>query len=87
MRIAFHKNFEKEYRKLRESEKRRVKAHLALFIKDPFVPLLNNHPLKGTYTGYRSINVGGDLRAIYKSVGRDTAVFTVIGRHGKLYSS
>ncbi len=87
MNIVFHRNFEKEYKKLRKSEKQRAMAQLSLFEKDPFAPLLSNHPLKGKYVGYRSVSIGDDLRAIYRLIGRGTAIFVVIGMHSKLYSS
>ena len=65
-------------------EKEKFKNRLMLFGQDEFNPILNNHPLKGKYQGYRSINVTGDLRAIYK---RETnvAIFVIIGSHSRLY--
>lgn len=80
MRIVLHGNFEKQYRALRPGQKEKCSERLDLFLKDQF------HPLKGTYKGYRSINVGGDLRAIYRLLDRETAVFVTIDTHGKLYS-
>ena len=64
MNIRFHKNFEKQYKKLKEREQKKVRQKLELFLKNPFNPLLNNHSLKGRYADYRSINITGDLRAI-----------------------
>ena len=87
MTVLFHKNFEKDYRKLRESEKDKFKERLALFLRDPFNPLLNNHPLKGKYQNYFSINITGDLRAIYKVIKSNIVIFITIGTHSKLYSS
>lgn len=86
MKIIFHKNFEKQYKKLRPQEKRRCKKQLNLFLQNTHHPLLNNHPLHGTYKHYRSIHVGGDLRAIYKIIGTDVAYFVTLGTHSELYS-
>ncbi len=86
MKILFHRNFEKQYRRLREREKSRCKERLAIFLKDPFSATLNNHPLHGTYKGYRSINVAGDLRAIYKMIEPDVFLFVAVDSHSKLYS-
>lgn len=47
-------------------------------------PLLNNHPLYGKWEGCWSINVTGDIRAIYKTEGF-IAIFLEIGSHGQLY--
>lgn len=85
MRIILHRNFEKQYRKLIAGEKRRVKERLALFLRDEFDPILNNHPLRGKYKGYRSINISGDLRAIYKFQSSETRLFVAVDTHSNLY--
>lgn len=85
MRIILHGNFRKRYRKLRDEERRRFRKRRDLFLKNPFHPALNNHPLHGAYLGYRSINVGGDLRVIYEAVDRFTAQFILIDTHSNLY--
>ena len=85
MKIRFHRNFEKQYKKLRVSEKEKIKERLALFIQDEFAPILNNHPLNGEHKGYRSINITGDFRAIYKRVFSDTRVFAAVDSHSNLY--
>ena len=85
MTIRFHKEFEKQFQKLRKNQKTKVKERLAIFLDDPFAPLLNNHPLQGAYRGYRSINIGGDLRAVYRLIASDTAVFVTVGKHAALY--
>ena len=47
MTIQLHKNFEKQYKKLKAREGQKVKDRLQLFLENPFNPSLNNHPLKG----------------------------------------
>jgi len=86
MKIRFHYNFKRQYRKLRGNEKKKFKERRNIFLIDPYHPLLNNHPLKGKYEGYRSINIGGDLRALYKRLENDVVLFAEIGSHGNLYS-
>ncbi len=85
MIIYLHNDFEKRYSKLNKKEREKCKTRLNLFRIDPFSPLLNNHPLHGIYEGYRSINIGGDLRAIYKLTQKDVAMFIAIGTHAHLY--
>ncbi len=85
MKIVFHQNFEKRYTKLAAAAQWRVKERLALFLADEFDPILNNHPLRGAYKGYRSINIAGDLRAIYKFQSIEVRIFVTLGTHGKLY--
>jgi addiction module RelE/StbE family toxin len=84
MKIILHKNFIKEFKKLKESERTRFKERRDLFLLDEFNPVLNNHPLRGNYIGYRSINITGDLRAIYKKQ-NNVAIFVTINSHSNLY--
>ncbi len=86
MKICFHKNFERQYRKLTKREQKKVQERLELFLENPFDPQLNNHPLRGKYTDYRSINTTGDLRAVYKFISEEECVFVAAGSHSKLYS-
>lgn len=86
MKIILHKNFEKQYKKLRSNEKKRFKERKDIFLKNPYDPIFNNHPLQGKYKGYRSINVGGDLRVVYELIDKDIAYFVAIDKHNKLYS-
>lgn len=86
MKIVLHRNFEKQYKKLRPKEQNRFKERRDVFLNDPFDPVLNNHPLRGRYKGYRSINVTGDLRAVYRLLNDDTVLFVAIDSHSNLYS-
>ena len=48
-------------------------------------PELRIHPLKGNYGGYWSMNVNGDIRALYKMQGDAIIIFALIGTHSQLY--
>lgn len=85
MKLYFHKNFEKQYKLLNVKQKQKTWERLKLFLDNPFNSVLNNHPLKGKYLDYRSINIGGDLRAIYKFINNNESIFVAIGSHNKLY--
>ncbi|MDP2586534.1 MAG: type II toxin-antitoxin system mRNA interferase toxin, RelE/StbE family [Candidatus Komeilibacteria bacterium] len=89
MKISFHKNFIKQLKKLSVKERQQTKERLALFLESPFHEQLNNHPLKGKYLGFRSINIKGDLRAVYKSISESDqeCIFVLIGNHSQLYSN
>ena len=84
MTIDFHKDFTKGLKRLPPKIKKKFQERLLFFEKDQFNPILNNHALNGGYQGYRSINVTGDMRAIYR---KDTnaVIFVEIGSHSKLY--
>lgn len=85
MQIILHKNFIKKYQKLNPGEKKNFTIRRDMFLSDPYDPTLNNHALKGKYKGYRSINVTGDVRIIYKLLDNNVVVFVEIGTHSKLY--
>jgi addiction module RelE/StbE family toxin len=84
--IILHKNFIKAYTLLSLKNKKAFKKRRDLFLKDINSPLLRNHPLHGVYDDYRSFNVTGDLRVIYKEIEKNTYVFVMIGSHSDLYS-
>lgn len=84
MIVYLHKSFKKHYKKLTQSQKKKFKERRDLFIQDEFDPVLNNHALKGKYQGYRSINVTGDLRIVYKREVEDI-IFVAVDSHSNLY--
>ncbi|HLD19845.1 MAG TPA: type II toxin-antitoxin system mRNA interferase toxin, RelE/StbE family [Patescibacteria group bacterium] len=85
MKIKFHQNFEKKYKKLSARLKLKIKERNVLFAHNPFDALLNNHALKGKYVGYRSINITGDIRVVYKLIDVDLSLFVTIDTHSNLY--
>ena len=87
MSISFHKKFKKSFNKLLVKQQKAFFERLRVFSVDPYNPLLNNHALGGKYQGCRSINVSGDVRAVYVlyQYHNDTVVFIDIGTHAQLY--
>jgi len=85
MIVYLHRNFKKQYRALSNAQKKRFKERRNLFLKDPFRPLLHNHPLLGKHKEFRSINITGDLRVIYEPLKNNVALFIAIGTHSALY--
>lgn len=85
MKYQFHSHFIKSYKKLSAKLKSAVDSRLLLFSKDPFLPELHNHSLIGKYKGYRSINITGDYRALYKEIAEDEVIFVLLGTHAQLY--
>lgn len=85
MKIKIHKNFEKKYKKVSTKFKSKVKERNKIFSKDPFDPTLNNHALQGKYSGYRSINITGDIRIVYRLLDKSTVLFVDIDSHSNLY--
>ena len=89
MHIIFHKFFQKKLKKRTAKERDQFNNRLRIFTSDSNNPILNNHALHGKYLGCRSINVTGDLRAVYKIQNEvkngDIALFVDIDNHPNLY--
>ncbi|MBI4548150.1 MAG: type II toxin-antitoxin system mRNA interferase toxin, RelE/StbE family [Ignavibacteriae bacterium] len=85
MRYAFTKQFRRQYQKLPIKLRDQFDERLQLFMADPTLPQLRVHPLKGKYAGYWSMNISGDLRALYLERGDELIIFALIGTHSQLY--
>ena len=85
MKITTSHYFDKKFRKSPKDIIEKFYIRLDLFIKDKFSPILNNHKLSGEYEGYRSINITGDHRVIFKEIEKDVFLFSDIGTHTELY--
>ena len=85
MRIVLHRNFEKRIKKLPLSVREAYKAKRDVFLKNPFHPILDNHPLQGKYAHLRSINITSDYRVLYEPISDTLAHFMKIGTHAELY--
>ena len=85
MDIRFHKGFIRKFNKLSKNDQKRFNERFVIFANDAFDPILKNHTLKGKHSNCRSINITGDLRAIYTVKG-ETVTFLEIGTHSELYS-
>lgn len=85
MRIDFHTSFDKQFKKLPKKHQEQFKKRLVLFAQDKTDPILNNHRLNGRYANYRSINVNGDIRAVFIEHTPGHVEFAYIGTHSQLY--
>ena len=64
----------------------KFEERLALFTVNQYHPLLNNHALQGEWAGCRSINITGDIRAIFEEITNNNIEFVAFGSHSELYS-
>ncbi len=79
------KSFKKQFKKLSAKVQDQFETRLRLFLIEQDNRQLNNHPLIGKYQGYYSINVTGDIRALYRWQGNTMVIFAFIGSHSQLY--
>jgi len=68
MQILYKKRFQKHYQKLSLPLREKVKRTIACFQKDPFDVQLRNHALSGVFLGYRSLDVTGDYRIVFREL-------------------
>ncbi|MDZ7744492.1 MAG: type II toxin-antitoxin system mRNA interferase toxin, RelE/StbE family [Candidatus Saccharibacteria bacterium] len=85
MTIRYTRRFKKQFQALKKNEQKRFWERLELFIQNPDHAQLRRHVLKGKYTGLYSINIGGDIRAVYIEMDDELILFKLIGTHSKLY--
>ena len=85
MNIQTTKTFDEQFSKLDIKSKKLFKNRVELFRVNPFDITLRNHALKGRYLGYRTIDVSGDIRALYTVKGNIVIIFSFIGTHSQLY--
>jgi len=85
MKVFFSKKFKKDFSRLDQKIRLAVKNRIQIFSTDPYHIELSNHPLKGKFQNYRSINISGDFRAVYKEISEAEVMFTTIGTHSQLY--
>jgi addiction module RelE/StbE family toxin len=83
--IEFTHGFLKQFKALHPKQKERFYSRLDLFKKNPHDKSLRDHALKGKYAGYRSIDIAGDLRALYYVNGSTIVIFAYVWTHSQLY--
>lgn len=84
MDVFFHKNFEKQFRKLPKGIQKKFVERLALLQSEPASVLLHIHTLQGDKYPYESMNVTADYRALFLR-NREGLTFHEIGTHSELY--
>lgn len=86
--IQYTARFRGHYIKADKKIRNAFVSTLELFLEDPLHPILRNHALRDIYTGYRSIDITDDWRAIYKEIriGKMIVIsFSALGTHKQLY--
>ncbi|MHB8913638.1 MAG: type II toxin-antitoxin system RelE/ParE family toxin [Minisyncoccota bacterium] len=84
MHIVRDRVFIKQMKKLSAPLRQQVQSRVQLLETDTTNPLLNDHKLNPPYESYRSINITGDYRLVYKRIETDTYYLRAIGTHHQL---
>jgi len=73
MKISLHKNFTKNFKKrIKKNPKllKKFRKRYNLFVKNRNNKLLYDHKLSGELKGLRSFSITGDIRIVYKEIGK-----------------
>jgi YafQ family addiction module toxin component len=84
MTISYSKNFVKQAKKLTPELRKKLLERIEIFNENPLHPSLRNHQLKGKHKEYRSIDINGDMRALYLQKEHEV-IFDAVGTHSQLY--
>lgn len=85
MQYVLSKKFEKDFSKLPKPLRKKVLIVLQKFVDGPYNAELRNHRLSGKWNNHFSINITGDVRAVYVYMKDDIIHFVAIGSHSELY--
>ena len=87
MDIIRSSEFKRQFKKLDRTIRQKFEERLQLLdaTRHKPDPLLNDHNLNPPYQDFRSINITGDWRLIYKRLGPDTWYLRAIGTHHQLF--
>lgn len=85
MVIKYLPQFKKQYKRLPNPIQAQFDERLRLFVVDPTDRRLRIHPLKGSFSGYWSMDINGDIRALYFFKNDEIVIFALIGTHSELY--
>jgi addiction module RelE/StbE family toxin len=85
MQYILSKQFQKDFSKLPKRTQEKALLALELFMTESTHQSLRVHALRGKWTGHYSLDVSGDVRALYFIIEIDLVRFVAIGSHSELY--
>lgn len=86
MFISYSNKFKKQYKKLPNIIQNKFKERVNLFLINQNSEILRIHKLQGRLDDLYSLNVTGDVRAIFDRVSEEKIEFVAIGSHSELYT-
>lgn len=85
MIIRYSKKFKKQYQKLPPKIRQKTKERIKLWASNPHDVSLRLHKLSGKMSRFYSINITGDVRALYEIIDTQVYLYHMIGSHSQLY--
>lgn len=91
MKILYQPEFIRKLKQVNVRIRKSFRKKIAVFQNNPNDSSLNNHALKKEYSGYRSIDITADCRAIFEEIqlakGGTLYYFLILGTHKELYGN
>ncbi|MFC1756960.1 type II toxin-antitoxin system YafQ family toxin [Patescibacteria group bacterium] len=84
MNIRYSSNFKKQYKKLSKNVKKKFGERIKILLKNPRSSSLRIHKLSGKLQNSWSMNITGDIRAVFDH-DKNNIFFITIGTHSELY--
>lgn len=83
---GFKRDFRRTIRGIyRDTIDRDISAVITLLRSDtPLPPRYNDHPMHGSWRGYRNCHIHGDLALLYRKIGDDVLELVGLGSHSQL---
>jgi addiction module RelE/StbE family toxin len=84
MTIRYSKKFRKQYKRLSPKLQQKTKDRIRLWAQDPNDQSLRFHQLGGKMNRFYSIDITGDMRALYEVIDNQVYLYQMIGTHSQL---
>jgi len=88
MKIIYNPAFIQKLKKLDVRIRKSFRERIAIFQLNPSDPILDKHPLEWELTGYQSIDITANYRAVFEELQEGNEImyfFFLIGTHEELY--
>jgi len=85
MKVRFSKRFVKQLARLPKTTQLAAYTRIELMLANPDDPILRRHRLAGKLKHLTSIDITGDVRALYETIDDSIVVYQMIGTHSELY--
>jgi len=81
MKIYYSTKFEREYRRLSLTIKKKAEKQEQIFRKDPFDKRLKTHKLSGSFKDFWAFSIDQKYRIVFEFTDKNTVWFHSMGDH------
>ncbi|OGD54406.1 hypothetical protein A3J78_00080 [Candidatus Beckwithbacteria bacterium RBG_13_35_6] len=88
MKVYFSHKFTSQYKLLKKRDPKMAKKlqkRIAIFIKNPYHPILKTHSLTGKLREKWAFWISWDLRIVFELINKSSVRFLAVGKHDQVY--